>query len=50
MGLASQPLPRRQGLLGRAKDAPRDIVILAIVINHPDLLERHIEEIATLIC
>jgi DNA primase len=48
LGLASQPLPKRQGLMGGPKDAPRDIVILAIVINHPDLLERHIEEIAAL--
>ena len=48
LGLASQPLPKRQGLMGRPKDAPRDIVILAILISHPDLLERHIEEIAAL--
>jgi DNA primase len=48
LGLAGQPLPRRHGLMGRAKDAPRDIVILAIVVNHPDLLERHVEEIAAL--
>jgi DNA primase len=48
LGLAGQPLPKRQGLMGRAKDAPRDIVILAIVVNHPDLLERHVEEIAAL--
>ncbi|WP_158813525.1 DNA primase [Methylocapsa sp. S129] len=48
LGLAGQPLPKRQGLMGRPKDAPRDIVILAIVINHPDLMERHIEEIAAL--
>jgi DNA primase len=48
LGLAGQPLPKRQSLVGRPKDAPRDIVILAIVINHPELLERHIEEIAAL--
>jgi DNA primase len=48
LGFASHPLPRRQALTGKPKDAPRDIVILAIVINHPDLLERHIEEIAAL--
>jgi DNA primase len=48
LGFASQPLPKRQGLIGRPKDAPRDIVILAIVINHPELLERHVEEIAAL--
>jgi DNA primase len=48
LGFAGQPLPKRQGLIGRPKDAPRDIVILAIVINHRDLLERNIEEIADL--
>jgi DNA primase len=48
LGFASHPLPRRQGLVGAPRDAPRDIVILAIVLNHPDLLERHIEEIAGL--
>ena len=34
--------------MGKPKDAPRDIVILAILVNHPELLERHIEEIAAL--
>jgi DNA primase len=48
LGLAGQPLPKRQGLMGKPKDAPRDIVILAIVISHPGLLERHVEEIAAL--
>jgi DNA primase len=48
LGFAGQPLPRRQALMGKPKDAPRDIVILAILINHPDLLDRHVEEIATL--
>jgi DNA primase len=48
LGFASQPLPKRAGLMARPKDAPRDIVILALVINHPGLLERHIEEIAAL--
>jgi DNA primase len=48
LGLASQALPRRQALMGRPKDAPRDIVILAIVTNHAGLLERHIEEIGAL--
>jgi DNA primase len=48
LGLAGQPLPKRQGLMGKPRDAPRDIVILAILVNHPELLERHIEEIAAL--
>ena len=48
LGFAAHPLPKRQALTGKPKDAPRDVVILAIVINHPDLLERHVEEIAGL--
>ncbi|MGA2795287.1 MAG: DNA primase [Roseiarcus sp.] len=48
LGFAAHPLPRRQTLTGKPKDAPRDVVILAIVVNHPALLERHIEEIAGL--
>jgi DNA primase len=48
LGFATQPLPKRLGLISRPKDAPRDIVILALVINHPELLERHVEEIAAL--
>ena len=48
VGIATSPLPVRQNLAGKPKDAPRDIVILAIAVNHPDLLERHIEEIAAL--
>jgi DNA primase len=48
IGFAAHPLPRRQTLAGKPRDAPRDIVILAILVNHPVLLERHIEEIAGL--
>ncbi len=48
LGFAAHPLPRRQALTGKPKDAPRDVVILAILLNHPHLLERHIEEIASL--
>ena len=48
LGFAAHPLPKRQALTGRPKDAPRDVVILAIAVNHPELLERHIEEIAGL--
>jgi len=48
LGFAAQPLPKRQALTGKPKDAPRDVVILAIVVNHSGLLERHVEEIAGL--
>jgi DNA primase len=48
VGFAASPLPMRHNLAGKPKDAPRDIMILAIVANHPELLGRHIEEIAAL--
>ena len=48
VGFAAAPLPTRHNLAGKPKDAPRDIMILAIVCNNPELLSRHIEEIATL--
>jgi DNA primase len=35
-------------LARRPREAPREIAILAILIGHPDLLERHWEEIAEL--
>jgi DNA primase len=48
LGVASEPLPIAPPLAGKPKDAPRDIAILAIALNHPDLLARHAEEIAAL--
>jgi DNA primase len=45
-GFAEEPLPDARRLIGKPKEASRDIAILAIVINHPDLLARHAEEIA----
>jgi DNA primase len=48
MGIALEPLPQSRPLAGRPKDAPRDVLIVAIAISHPDLLARHAEEIATL--
>ena len=47
LGIAGQPLPKR-GMLGKPAEAPRDIVILAILVNHPALLDRHGEEVAAL--
>jgi DNA primase len=48
MGIALEPMPQSRPLAGRPKDAPRDVLIVAIAIGHPDLLARHAEEIATL--
>jgi DNA primase len=48
LGVALEPLPDQKVLAGKPKEAPRDIAILAIAINHPDLLARHAEEIAAL--
>jgi len=48
LGVASEPLPRGRPLAGKPKYAPREITILAIALNHPDLLARHAEEIADL--
>jgi DNA primase len=47
LGVASEPLPGPPPA-GAAREAPRDVAILAIAINHPDLLARHAEEIAAL--
>jgi DNA primase len=47
-GFAASPLPTRHNLAGKPKESPRDIMILAIALNHPELLSRHIEEIAAL--
>ncbi|HLH50536.1 MAG TPA: DNA primase [Roseiarcus sp.] len=48
LGMASEPLPSPPPPAGAARAAPRDVAILAIAINHPDLLARHAEEIAAL--
>ncbi len=48
LGVATEPLPNPPPPAIAAQDAPRDIAILAIAINHPDLLARHAEEIAAL--
>jgi DNA primase len=47
LGVATEPLPNPPPPIA-AQEAPRDVAILAIAINHPDLLARHAEEIATL--
>ena len=42
----SMPAPRH--LARRPREAPREIAILAILLGHPTLLERHFEEIAAI--
>ena len=47
VGIAGLRCPPRPGVLPAGpREAPREIVILAILINHPELLERQVEEIA----
>ena len=48
VGLAEAPLPA-QGKLGRkAREPAREVMILAIALGHPSLLEAHWEELAAL--
>src|SRR5579863_329585 len=47
-GIAFEPLSDRRPLAGKPKEAPRDVIILALAMSHPDLLARHDEEIAAL--
>src|SRR5271156_2996166 len=47
-GIAGAHLPAPGLAARRPREAPREIAILAILIGHPDLLERHWEEIAEL--
>ena len=48
VGVAGAPLPTPRHLARRPREAPREIAILAILIGHPSLLERHFEEVASL--
>ncbi len=48
VGIAGAALPTPRHLARRPREAPREIAILAILIGHPDLLERHFEDIAAL--
>jgi DNA primase len=48
VGIAGAHLPALASAARRPREAPREIAILAILIGHPDLLERHWEEIAEL--
>ena len=47
LGLAGAALPTApRRLAKRPREAPREIAILAILLCHPGLLEKHIEEVA----
>jgi DNA primase len=48
LGVAGEPLPKGRSLAEKPKFAPREVTILAIALSHPDLLARHVEEIADL--
>jgi DNA primase len=46
VGLAEAPLPPQSKLARKARMPAREIMILAIALGHPELLERHCEELA----
>ena len=46
VGLAEAPLPPQSKLARKARTPAREIMILAIALGHPALLERHCEELA----
>jgi DNA primase len=48
VGVAGAALPAPARLARRPREAPREIAILAVLIGHPQLLERHVEEVAAL--
>ena len=48
VGLAEAPLPPQSKLARKARAPAREIMILAIALGHPSLLERHCEELAAI--
>jgi DNA primase len=48
VGLAGAPLVPQSALARKAPEPAREVVILAIALNHPALLETHWEELGTL--
>ena len=48
VGLAEAPLPPQSKLARKARAPAREIMILAIALSHPRLLEHHCEELAAL--
>ena len=48
VGLAETPLQPQSKLARKARAPPREVMILAIALGHPALLERHCEELAVI--
>jgi DNA primase len=48
VGVAQAPLPPQERLARQAREPAREIVIVAVALGHPALLEAHWEEFATL--
>ena len=48
VGLAEAPLPAQSRLGRKAREPAREVMILAIALGHPSLLEAHWEELAAL--
>jgi DNA primase len=48
VGIAGAVLPTPRHLARRPRESPREIAILAVLIGHPVLLERHFEAVAAL--
>ncbi|HME86196.1 MAG TPA: DNA primase [Roseiarcus sp.] len=48
VGLAETPLPAQNKLSRKAREPAREVMILAIALGHPTLLEAHWEELAAL--
>ncbi len=48
LGLAETPLAPQERLARRTQEPAREILILAMLLNHPALLEAHWEEVAAL--
>jgi DNA primase len=48
VGIAGAALPAPRHLARRPREAPREIAILAVLVGHPVLLERHSEAVAAL--
>ena len=48
IGIAGAAMQAPRHLARRPREAPREIAILAVLLGHPTLLERHFEEIAAI--
>jgi DNA primase len=48
IGIAGAAMPAPRHLARRPRETPRELAILAILLGHPSLLERHFEDIAAI--